>query len=595
MLAPHFSHSIRTRPLGGSVTGSQLIFVHGLGGDPKATWGLFPELIAADTALGKVETFSFGYPTSLFRLPFSSKSPRVQTLAGALRTFIDARSPDGDDLILVCHSLGGIIARRYLVDEVKRQAKLRVRGLLLYAVPMSGAGLAEVASHISWKHNQLRQLCRDSDLLRDLEADWETLGLSTRLRVRHVVAAQDDVVAESSARSSWGAANVDVIADRGHIDVVKPRSADDLPYLILRNFVRSFAPAAPRVEPRRPSRDSIQLNRFQPLDLMGETEHSRIQKCLYNGATVVLKRTREDLCDVEALRAVMRARADNELLPAKVRPILHVPQSVWSEDGFVWEVQEFVDGVSLGALIKRNRPIYGRFLDACGSALFRILDAMSKIGVVHRDLNPYNIVLTQTGEFRLIDWTFCLKPGGTREVPVTTPGFTAPEQERAESTHASDWFAAGATLYFLTNAEAPDYKDAASFAAGLDRLTKTGRRLEYDVGGEWRKGLSTLVSDVLEQDVRKRPIPAKPYWKESSLAGSPLDTAEVLKLGSKSHLVVARGSYWVLPRDVSVFSDLLDDWGKLGGDGHALRESRRIRLTALHELRRQYAPLAGWA
>jgi phosphoserine phosphatase len=136
----------------------------------------------------------------------------------------------------VCHSLGGLIGRRYLVDEVKRKAELRVRGLLLYAVPNDGAGLAAVSSHISWRHNQLRQLCKDSDLIRDLDSDWEITEIARRIKVRYIVGALDRVVDEKSARSYWGNLNVDVVADRGHIELVKPQGADDMPYLILKQF-----------------------------------------------------------------------------------------------------------------------------------------------------------------------------------------------------------------------------------------------------------------------------------------------------------------------------------------------------------------------
>ena len=219
---------------------STVVFVHGLGGDPAATWGRFPELIAADPALTVCDTASFSYPTSLFRFPFSKKYPKIQTLADALRTLLDVKYADRTDFILVCHSLGGLIGRRYLVDELKRKAELRVRGLLLYAVPNDGAGLAKVASYVSWRHNQLRQLCRDSDLIRDLDYDWGTTGIVDRVQVRYIVGALDNVVSERSARSSWGATNVDVVADRGHVDIVKPRDAEDLPYLILRQFAVSL-------------------------------------------------------------------------------------------------------------------------------------------------------------------------------------------------------------------------------------------------------------------------------------------------------------------------------------------------------------------
>lgn len=225
---------------------SMIIFIHGLGGEPAETWGNFPALIGADDSLREFEVGLFGFPTSLFSLPIiGRKHLKIQTLADALRTFIENRYPDRDNLILVCHSLGGLIARRFLVDQVKRKVPLRVKALLLYGVPHNGNALAEVATLIAWQHNQLRQLCRESDLVRDLDADWTTFALGGKVNVRYVVGGLDRVVSEQSARSSWGQTSVDVVADRGHRDLVKPRDAQDLPYLIFRRFALAQAPKQP--------------------------------------------------------------------------------------------------------------------------------------------------------------------------------------------------------------------------------------------------------------------------------------------------------------------------------------------------------------
>ena len=138
-----------------------ILFIHGLGGAGEATWRRrgrpgFPELIRNDPALRSAcDIAFFEFPTSLFRLPFNTKTPRVRDLAEGLRSQIDVCYPNYDSIALVCHSLGGLIARKYLVEEVKRGADLRVAKLLLFAVPNHGAALASVARHVSWHNGQL--------------------------------------------------------------------------------------------------------------------------------------------------------------------------------------------------------------------------------------------------------------------------------------------------------------------------------------------------------------------------------------------------------------------------------------------------------
>jgi pimeloyl-ACP methyl ester carboxylesterase len=215
-----------------------LMFVHGLGGEARATWGGFPRLIADDAELSAAfEVAYFGYPTTLFGLPlFTPRPPSIQDLAQALRSQVDIRHREAGDVVLVCHSLGGLIARKYLIEEAKAGRPLRVRRLMLFDVPNTGAELAALASLIRWRHNQLRQLCRRADFMEFLNADWVSLKMDTRLAVQYVTATQDRVVARESAMQYWGNPNVATIAGHGHLSVVKPTRATDDAFVFLKAF-----------------------------------------------------------------------------------------------------------------------------------------------------------------------------------------------------------------------------------------------------------------------------------------------------------------------------------------------------------------------
>jgi triacylglycerol esterase/lipase EstA (alpha/beta hydrolase family) len=153
-----------------------VLFIHGLGGSSEETWGKFPFFLRQDDEFTrKYQIRFFSYPTMLVRTIFSRKAPSIQELAAGLRTQIENRYAEFPSVVLVCHSLGGLIARKYLLDEFKAKRQTRVKGIVLFAVPNNGADLAGVANVISWRHRQVRQLCRGSDLIELLNEDWYTM------------------------------------------------------------------------------------------------------------------------------------------------------------------------------------------------------------------------------------------------------------------------------------------------------------------------------------------------------------------------------------------------------------------------------------
>jgi hypothetical protein len=213
-----------------------LMFVHGLGGRSETTWGQLPTFLNADDEVAnRFDVRFFSFPTSLIRLPFMKRASKIQELADGLRTQIDHEPYDR--ISLVCHSLGGLVARRYLVEEVKRKAPLKVDRMALFAVPNNGAELATVAQYLSWRQQQIRQLCTNSDVIEFLNEDWVTFDVQSKIRLKFVIGTEDRVVDRFSAKGYWGNADTETIIGRGHIDIVKPDHATDLTVTVLRNFL----------------------------------------------------------------------------------------------------------------------------------------------------------------------------------------------------------------------------------------------------------------------------------------------------------------------------------------------------------------------
>ncbi len=225
-----------------------IVFIHGLGGNAKTTWGKFPELISSDPILGKsYDTDTYGFSTSLFSLPFFSLSPRVQLLASGLSTFLINRFGEYDAVTLVCHSLGGLVARQYVLEQTldkvlgqtSGETVVKIRRLVLYATPNNGSELANIGKLVSWWQPQIKQACNDSDFITTLNKLWLLLKRKDNLNipVTFVMGDLDRIVSPASARPDWDFQYSATITGASHTDIVKPSDYYDDRYLTLRGIL----------------------------------------------------------------------------------------------------------------------------------------------------------------------------------------------------------------------------------------------------------------------------------------------------------------------------------------------------------------------
>lgn len=121
----------------------KVIFIHGLGSDSKATWTEMKKCLADETLsnpkFANLEVADFEYPTARVLFNPLSKLPVLRLVADALRAEITLNHADADRIVLVAHSLGGLVARKYLRDIKSAQQATPVKHLVMYATPNGGA------------------------------------------------------------------------------------------------------------------------------------------------------------------------------------------------------------------------------------------------------------------------------------------------------------------------------------------------------------------------------------------------------------------------------------------------------------------------
>ncbi len=133
------------------------------------------------------------------------------------------------------------------------------------------------------------------------------------------------------------------------------------------------------------------------------------------------------------------------------------------------------------------------------------LQAMHTLGYVHCDIKPNNILRSDTGKVKIIDFGQSCKIGTIKERIQGTPDYIAPEQvKRKPVSHKTDIFNLGATLYWaLTGRNIPTLytvtKGEHSFLVD-DRIDTV-----QDLNPSVPPALSNLVMECISSKPEKRP------------------------------------------------------------------------------------------
>lgn len=170
------------------------------------------------------------------------------------------------------------------------------------------------------------------------------------------------------------------------------------------------------------------------------------------------------LADEDARR---RFRKEALALAKLNHPNIETIYEFGSQDGIDFLAMELIPGVPLNEKLKTG-PLSDRDLMRFGLQLADGLSAAHEQGVIHSDLKPANIFITNDNRLKILDFGLArlLKTGEDNDVTQTitaqsgaiagTLPYMSPEQLRAETVDArSDIYAAGAVLYEMATGKRP--------------------------------------------------------------------------------------------------------------------------------------------
>ena len=174
------------------------------------------------------------------------------------------------------------------------------------------------------------------------------------------------------------------------------------------------------------------------------------------------------------------------------------------DDEVPWLVTSYVPSLPLDEAVQAHGPLPEPSVRVLAAGLAEALVEIHRVGLIHRDLKPGNVLLAEDGP-RVIDFGIARATDGTAATQsvIGTPGFMSPEQVQGEElTHASDLFAYGAVLAYAASGNGP-------FGEGnMPTMVMRIIGREPDLSGV-PESLRHLVAACLSKDAKGRPGPGE--------------------------------------------------------------------------------------
>lgn len=154
----------------------------------------------------------------------------------------------------------------------------------------------------------------------------------------------------------------------------------------------------------------------------------------------------------------------------------------FEENNTVYLVMEFLDGMSLKEYLENHtgKMSYDEVMQFA-EPVMEALSAVHKEKIVHRDVSPDNIFITNDGKIKLLDFGAAKFDENDIEKSVTViakPGYTPPEQYRSKAKIKpyTDIYAMAAMIYRMVTGELPE--------ESIDRVEKDELKRPSKLGAE---------------------------------------------------------------------------------------------------------------
>ena len=248
-------------------------------------------------------------------------------------------------------------------------------------------------------------------------------------------------------------------------------------------------------------------HRYQIVQMLGQGGMGAVYKAtdVELNRTVALKVIRPDLARDKAIVD----RFKQELLLAHQVTHHNVIRiyDIGEADGIKFITMEFVEGDNLLSLLHEKKTFSPSEAVEIMQQVCRALEAAHRVGVIHRDLKPQNIMRDKMGRIVVMDFGLArtLEGDGMTQsgALVGTMEYMSPEQALGKHLdQRSDIFALGLIFYEMLTGQMPFKAD--STIASLIRRTQERVAPVSDHDNSIPRSVSDIVSKCLEREIDLR-------------------------------------------------------------------------------------------
>jgi serine/threonine-protein kinase len=218
------------------------------------------------------------------------------------------------------------------------------------------------------------------------------------------------------------------------------------------------------------------------------------------------------------------------------------------ENRIHYMIMELVDGATMEAVIDKQGALPWRQVGHLILQVAQALDHIGKLGIIHRDIKPGNILLTKGGVAKLLDLGFAKKLSDSdsdrmraqqqgeltmQGVSMGSPAYMPPEQvldaKNADTT--ADVYSLGATFFHAVTGQTP-FNGKTAYEI-MEKVLRHPPPQAHKLFPAVPKAIGQLIEWSMQKDPIHRPASAADFIRELEVAMfAPDDSKRIRKLRS---------------------------------------------------------------